>query len=92
MVYVTPGIRWSIGVWCAATLGLVAGGISQGLQPATLGVLLFVTAAPVIVLVTLTRFRREDIPGLAEIEECAVGLEEWGPHGIDCRTDGLAIA
>jgi hypothetical protein len=59
MVYVTPGIRWSIGVWCAATLGLVAGGISQGLQPATLGVLLFVTAAPVIVLVTLTRFRRE---------------------------------
>lgn len=57
MVFVTVGIRWAIGIWCAAALGLVAGSLGSGAGPTSIGLLLVVTAAPVVVLAALTRFR-----------------------------------
>lgn len=59
MVFVTPGIRWALGVWCAAALGLVAGAVGSGVRPTWIVLLLLVMAAPPIVLASFTRFRNE---------------------------------
>lgn len=59
MIFVTVGIRWAIGIWCATALALVAGSASQGVRLGWIGALLVVTVVPVAVLAALTRFRPE---------------------------------
>lgn len=59
MVFVTPGIRWAIGIWSAVALGVVAGAVGEGIRPTWVVLLLALVAAPPVVLASFTRFRRE---------------------------------
>jgi hypothetical protein len=57
MVFVTPGIRWALGVWCVLAGVLVAGSVAQGARPVVTWALLAFGVAPALVLALLTRFR-----------------------------------
>jgi hypothetical protein len=59
MVYVTPTIRWGIGIWCTIAIVLLISSAVRGASPVTLVLTLVLSAMPVIVLAALTRFRAE---------------------------------
>jgi hypothetical protein len=59
MVYVTPAIRWGIGIWSVVAVAAVAASVMLGARPLSTGLLLVICAVPLVVVLALTGFRAE---------------------------------
>lgn len=58
MLHITNGMRWGVGLWCAAALGLVAGSVTLGASLLTTAVLVAVSCTPVAVFAGLAQLRQ----------------------------------
>lgn len=58
MLHITNGMRWAVGLWCAAAMGLVAGSVTLGASLLTTGLLVAVSCTPVAVFAGLAQLRQ----------------------------------
>lgn len=61
MVYVTPGLRWVSGAWCAMAIAIVGWSMLNEVRPAVTLLLLVACAAPMVLVGTLVGFGSEPL-------------------------------
>lgn len=58
MLQITNGMRWGIGLWCAAATGVVASSATFGARPLTTALIAAVSCIPVAVFAGLAQLRQ----------------------------------
>lgn len=57
MLYITNGMRWGVGLWCAAASGVVAASVTIGARPLTTALVVGLAGVPVAVFAGLAQLR-----------------------------------